>query len=180
MTVAEAKLEQQDGALVPAEDGWFVLNARDARWFDYDKVGQYCPWESKDARFQQLGINVNVLPPGAPMAMYHAEDAQEDFLVVAGEALLIVDGEERPLRQWDLVHCPPNVAHVVIGAGDEPCVIVAVGARNGKGGLVYPVSETAIAHEAGVSKATTEPREAYEGFPEPKIGPAPLGVLPDL
>ena len=46
------------------------------------------------------------------MAMYHWEEDQEDFLVLAGEAVLIVEGEERPLRAWDFVHCPPKAKHV--------------------------------------------------------------------
>jgi hypothetical protein len=32
------------------------------------------------------------------MAMYHWEADQEHFLVLSGDALLIVEGEERPLR----------------------------------------------------------------------------------
>ena len=36
-----------------------------------------------------------MLDPGEPMAMYHWETDQEDFLVLSGEPLLIVEGEER-------------------------------------------------------------------------------------
>ena len=60
------------------------------------------------------------------MAMYHWEADQEDFLVVAGDALLIIEGE-RPLRQWDFVHCPPNAKHTIVGAGTG-LIVVAVGA----------------------------------------------------
>ncbi len=66
--------------------------------------------------------------------MYHWEADQEDFLVVSGEALLIVEGEERPLRQWDFVHCPPGTKHTILGAGDGPCIVVAVGAREHQDG----------------------------------------------
>jgi oxalate decarboxylase/phosphoglucose isomerase-like protein (cupin superfamily) len=62
--------------------------------------------------------------------MYHRENDQEDFLVLAGEALAIVEGGERPLRQWDFVHCPPWTSHMIIGAGQGPCLILAVGARD--------------------------------------------------
>ena len=55
-----------------------------------------------------LGMSIQVLPPGEPNATYHWETEQEDFLVLAGEALLIVEGQERPLKQWDFVHCPPE------------------------------------------------------------------------
>jgi len=42
--------------------------------------------------FHQLGVNLSVLEPGQAMAQYHWEADQEDFLVLAGEALLIVEG----------------------------------------------------------------------------------------
>ena len=132
--VPEATLEQTDAGLVPASHGWFVMNARDARWIDRDGRGRSVPltgWTDEEAEtlFPQLGIQIAVLEPGQPMAMYHWETEQEDFLVLSGEALLIVEGEERPLRAWDFVHCPPETKHVIVGAGDGPCVVVAVGAR---------------------------------------------------
>jgi uncharacterized cupin superfamily protein len=52
-----------------------------------------------------LGMSIQVLAPGEPNSMYHWEAEQEDFLVLSGEALLIVEGQERPLKQWDFVHC---------------------------------------------------------------------------
>ncbi len=165
--VPEAPLEQTDVGLVPKGDGWFVLNAKDARWYHADGRGAFCDFEG-DVDFPQLGINVQVLGPGQPMAMYHWEADQEDFLVVSGDALLIVEGEERPLRAWDFVHCPPETKHVIVGAGDGPCVVVAVGARDRSvdspdwGG--YTVDEAALRHGAGVEQETNEPDEAYARF----------------
>jgi len=179
--VAEAKLGQQDGGLVPEDGGWFVLNAKEARWFDCGESGWYCGFEGREeARFEQLGVNINVLPPGGPMAMYHAEGDQEDFLVVSGEAVLIVEDEERPLRTWDFVHCPAGAAHVIVGTGDRPCVVVAVGARTPGRDLVYPVSAAALARGAGVEHETTEPSEAYARFPQPEAAPYKDDLLPDL
>ena len=174
--VTEAALEQTEHGRVPADDGWFVLNARDARW-QVNEMGAYCPFEG-EARFAQLGINLNVLPPGAPMAMYHREDEQEDFLVLAGECVLIVEDEERPLRQWDFFHCPPGTAHVIVGAGATPCLVLAVGARSGAGGLVYPASDVARHHGAGVDRETSDPREAYARFSAPETSAYQDGWLP--
>ena len=126
--VPEAPLEQTEHGLVPGGDGWYVLNARASRWYYVTGRGAFCDLEGEQ-NFPQLGINVQVLGPGEAMAMYHWEADQEDFLVVAGEALLIIEGEERPLRTWDFVHCPPNTKHTIVGAGDGPCVVIAVGAR---------------------------------------------------
>ena len=126
----EAKLkEAESGGLVPDGDGWFVLNARDARWWHHDTFGSSVTFEGEDARFPQFGINIQVIEPGQPNCMYHGENAQEDFLVLSGECLLLVDGEERPLKQWDFVHSPAWTEHVFVGAGDGPCAILMVGAR---------------------------------------------------
>ena len=91
-----------------------------------------------------------MLQPGEPNCRYHAESTQEDFLVLSGEALLIVDEQERPLKAWDFVHCPGGTRHVFVGAGDGPCVIVMVGSRRPDDDIVYPVSEVALKHGAGV------------------------------
>ncbi len=165
--VPEAKLENG----VPQGKGWFVVNARDSRW-SHNELGAYCGFEGQDdAAFDQLGVNLNVLPPGKPMAMYHEEPGQEDFLVLHGECVLIVEGEERPLRQWDFVHCPPQTKHVIVGSGTEPTIVLAVGAR--KGPATYPVDEAAVRHGAGVEKEPETPAEAYARFSRPVDGPAP-------
>jgi uncharacterized cupin superfamily protein len=164
--VPESRLESTEHGLVPEGEGWFVLNAREARWYHGEGRGAVCVFEG-EPRFPQLGINLNVLGPGEPMAMYHWEADQEDFLVLAGEALLIVEGEERPLRRWDFVHCPAGTRHVIVGAGEAPCLVLAVGARDRSTGPDwggYPVDEAALRHGAGVERETTEPEQAYAGF----------------
>jgi len=166
--VPEAKVENG----VPQGEGWFVLNAGDARWLS-NELGGYCPFEGREeGHFPQVGINLNWLPPGKPMTMYHAEDGQEAFLVLSGECLLIVEGEERPLRAWDFFHCAPGTEHAIVGAGDGQSLVLAVGLR-GKGGLRYPANATALEHDAGVDQDTTSPQEAYARFSELKEGPPP-------
>jgi uncharacterized cupin superfamily protein len=156
---------------------WFVLNARDAEWIDCD-LGKYCNFETGVVRFEQLGINLNVLRPGEPMTMYHREELQEDFLVLDGECLLIVEGEERPMKKWDLFHCPPGVAHAIVGAGDRPSLVLAVGARGGEDATVYPADPVAQRHGAGVAADTASAKEAYSGLTFPK-GPYKEGWLHD-
>lgn len=164
MPVPEAPLRETRFGLVPDGEGWFVLNARETRWRDYGPLGAACDFEGKRP-FGGLGINVNVLLPGEPMAMYHRERHQEGFLVLAGECLLIVEGEQRRLGAWDYFHCPGGTAHVVIGAGDGPSVVLAVGGRGGRKGIVYLVEPAAGAHDAGVARETTKSAEAYARFP---------------
>lgn len=166
--IREARLESG----VPQTEGWFVVNARETRW-SHNELGSYCGFEGEGAAtFADLGFNLNLLPPGAPMAMYHEEGAQEDFLVLRGECLLIVEGEERTLREWDFVHCPPWTKHVLVGAGNQPCIVLAVGTR-GKESARYPFDEAAVRHGAGAERATTSAREAYARFSRPREGPVP-------
>ena len=167
----ESPLESGEHGLAAKGKGWFVLNARDAPWIDRPGRGFYCEFEGLEGDepdFPQLGLNLTILGPGEPMAMYHRENDQEDFVVLAGEALLIVEGQERPLRQWDLVHCPAGTNHVIIGAGDKPCLVLAVGARDQSTGPdwgAYTVDEAAQRHGAGVEQETTDAEQAYARFP---------------
>jgi uncharacterized cupin superfamily protein len=174
--VPEASYERTDEGVVPKGDGWFVVNAREASWFEGD-FGACVRFEDPASRFAALGINIGVLEPGQPSCMYHGEDEQEDFLVLAGECLLLVEGEERRLGPWDFVHCPPWTEHVFVGAGDGPCTILGVGTRR-SGGLIYPESELARRHGAGVAKETSEPAEAYAAFARDRPVPYRDGWLP--
>ncbi len=178
--VPEAPLEQTEHGLAAAGDGWFVLNAREARWRDRPGRGKSLPFEGK-TEFPQIGINLFVLAPGEPIGMYHWEADQEDFLVLSGEARLIVEGQERPLRQWDLVHCPPHTNHMIVGAGDGPCVVLAVGARERQEGRVwggYTVDDVALRHGAGVEQETSDANVAYARFPDPVPTTYGAGWLP--
>ena len=78
------------------------------------------PRGADDAPFSQFGIGPHMLMPGQPNGRYHAEAAQEGFLVLSGECIAIVEGEERRMRQWDYLHCPPGTHHITVGAGDGP------------------------------------------------------------
>ena len=156
---------------------WFVLNARDAPWLE-TSMGKFCNFEVEGERFRQMGFNLNVLAPGEPMSMYHREDGQEAFLVLDGECTLIVEGEERPLRRWDFFHCPPQVAHVIVGAGDRPALVLAVGSRVHGRGVFYPADPVARKHGAAPAEDTGDPKEAYAGH---RIDKAPYqeGWLPE-
>jgi uncharacterized cupin superfamily protein len=188
--VPEAPLRDTEHGLVAAGEGWFVLNARAARW--RAREGRASLLFDGETDFPQVGIGLVVLEPGEPMAMYHWETDQEDFLVLSGEALLIVEGEERPLRQWDFVHCPPETRHVIVGAGEGHCVVLAVGAREhqttrGPDGSLewvedwgaYTVDEAALRHGAGVEEETADEEQAYARFPDPEPARYREGWLPD-
>src|SRR5918992_1789419 len=168
----ESELQPAEHGRVPTSEGWFVLNLRDAEWRHADGRGAVCivadDFEGWHRESNQLGVNPFVLGPGEPMAMYHWEADQEAFLVVSGEAILIIEGEERQLRAWDFVHCPPNTKHVIIGAGSSPCLVIAVGARAHDGqpdSLGFTVDEVAKRHGASVEDDTTDGGVAYASLP---------------
>jgi uncharacterized cupin superfamily protein len=176
--VSEAPLRMTKYGLVADVDGWFVVNATEARWRDSGRFGRYCDFEGKRP-FRQLGINISVLEPGQSIGFYHRENAQEDFLVLAGRCVLVIEEQERPLQTWDFVHCPPGTPHMIVGAGDAPSVVLAVGARGlSRKGLAYIPSETARKHGVSVAKETTKPAEAYAGVPKSKRV-AYVGWLPE-
>jgi len=183
--VAEAKLEQTEQGLVPQGSGWFVLGLREAVWRQVDGRGAVCLAldDFENARRPgQVGVNPFVLEPGEPTALYHWEADQEDFLVVSGEAVLIVEGEERTLRAWDFVHCPPKTKHVIVGAGSGPCVLIAVGAREHSdepGSLGFTVDEVARHHGASVENDTLDGGVAYGAVPRRERTAYREGWLPE-
>ena len=162
-----------------AEEGWFVLNLDDALAVRRAKGGAIYPLESQGQPFTGFGLNVHVLWPGDPNCHYHSEGAREAFLVLSGECTLIVEEQERPLRQWDFFHCPAGTRHVFVGAGDGPCAILMVGSRAGEWTVRYPVSELAARYGASVERETSEPDEAYaEWEPSRRERPSAWNQLP--
>lgn len=179
--VQEAELEDVGSGLAPTTPGWFVVNVGKAAWVSNDAFGSRCVFEStprvlaerRDLTpqiFDQVGFTLAVLEPGKPSGMYHAESSQEDFLVLAGTCLLLIEEQERELRAWDFVHCPSGTRHTFVGTGDAPCVIFMAGARRDGDTIIYPTSDLASARGAGVEHETPEPREAYARFTPWRVG----------
>jgi quercetin dioxygenase-like cupin family protein len=121
--IEEAALEPVDSGLAPVGPGWFVVDVSEAAWLASEAFGARSVFEGDTPvlrsrpelgvhRFPQLGIALCVLQPGQPSGLYHAESNQEDFLVLAGECLLLIEDAERPLAAGHFVHCPPATAHI--------------------------------------------------------------------
>jgi quercetin dioxygenase-like cupin family protein len=183
--VSEAKLERTQHGVVPNGDGWYVLNLRDAEWRHAPGRGAVAvvvdDFEGERTG-AQLAVNPFVLEPGEPMAIYHWEADQEAFLVVSGEAILIVEGEERPLRAGDFMHCPPGTKHVIVGAGSGPCFVVAVGSREhstAAGSLGFPADAAAGRYGASVAEDTMDGGAAYESVAAREATSYRTGWLPE-
>jgi uncharacterized cupin superfamily protein len=165
MPVEEAQFEDTPYGSHLASEGWFVLNLGDALALrNQEKGGAHYLLEGRDVHFRDIAVNVKVLWPGDPNGLYHSEDGQEGFLVLAGECVLVVEEQERALRQWDYVHCPAGTRHIFVGAGEGPSVILMFGLRPEEG-LFYPASEVAAKYGASAAKETSDPDEAYADWP---------------
>jgi uncharacterized cupin superfamily protein len=161
----EANIDETETGRQPADDGWFILNLAEIGWTSVPGGGIWCSFESPAHRSPLLGIGVHVLNPGERPGFYHAESEQEGFLVLSGECIAIVEGQERRMGQWDYLHCPPGTNHITIGAGDGPCAILMVGTRSHGRRIHYPADPTAAKHGAAVETPTDSPREAYANRP---------------
>ena len=165
MSVNEASSAETPFGRYITSDGWFVLNLGEALAVrNEEKGGVLYPVESQEYPFQQIGIHLRVLGPGDPNALYHAEGAQEGFLVLAGECTLIVEEQERHLRQWDYFHCPAGTRHVLVGSGEGPCSILMIGARPDEP-IRFPVSNLAATYDASVETETDDGDDAYSAWP---------------
>jgi uncharacterized cupin superfamily protein len=166
--VERARLESVASGLAPVSPGWFVVNAGDAAWVNNDRYGGVCIFESDEFVLRGrpdleeyvkpgAGFVIRVVSPGQPTGGFHAESVEEDFLVVQGECVLIVEDEEVPLRTWDFVHCPPGTAHAFVGAGDGPCVLVCAGNRDFDDDTFWREDRTSEAARRHGASADAEP-----------------------
>ena len=184
--VQEGRLKQTEAGLVADGPGWFVMNAREARWFDKPGQGWSVPLTGYDEYeaetfFPMLGMAIRVMQPGEPSGTYHWETEAEDFLVLHGEGVLIVEGQERPLKQWDFVHCPPETKHAFAGAGNGPCVLLCASSRQFQKDGPWGFScfdETAAKYNAASPEDTQDNEIADARFPPPSEARYRDGLLP--
>jgi len=150
----------------------FVMNAAEAPARAHPSRATVIDFERDDAPWPDTGVNIQIMQPGQPNCLYHSEPVQEDFLVLHGECILILEGEERTLRQWDFVHCPAGAEHIFVGAGEGPSAVLMIGSRR-KDEAHYPVNELAGKYDASVQAPTDDPHEAYADWRQEPWRPIP-------
>ena len=144
------------------------MNLAEAPAFGHSRRAALIDLEEGRGDWADTGVNVQIMQPGQPNCRYHSEPVQEDFLVLNGECIVILEGEQQLLRRWDFVHCPAGTEHVFVGAGDGPCAVLMIGSRR-EDGVHYPVNELAATYDASVTTPTDDPAEAYADWNvEPK------------
>jgi uncharacterized cupin superfamily protein len=154
-----------------------IINVAAAPALGHSRRATLITFEPDDVTWPDTGVNIQIMQPGQPNCRYHSEPVQEDFLVLHGECIVILNGEERALRQWDLLHCPAGTEHVFVGAGAGPCAVLMIGSRR-EDAAHYPVNDMAAKYDASVTRATDEPMEAYADWRReprrPTVNPWPL------
>jgi mannose-6-phosphate isomerase-like protein (cupin superfamily) len=174
----EARIEETPEGQVPADGGWFILNLGEMAWEAAQGFGAWLDFDHPDTEpSARVGVHVHVLQPGETNGLYHAEAAQEGFLVLSGECIAVVESEERRMRQWDYFHSPPGTEHITVGAGDEPCAILMFGSPDPRRKVEWIANETAAKYGASVAKTTGRDTEAYGDLPplERVRSPKPFG-----
>lgn len=144
-------------------DESLIINLADAGTFSHSRGVTHVSVEPDGVTWPDTGVSVQIMEPGRPNCRYHSEPVQEDFLVLHGDCIVILNGEERRLRQWDFVHCPAGTEHVFVGAGDRACALLMIGSRR-EDAPHYPVNEVAAKYDASVTRATDDPGEAYSDW----------------
>jgi uncharacterized cupin superfamily protein len=172
--VDEARIENTEQGRLPAGDGWFVLNLGEMPWETVPGFGVWRDfnWDQKPGE-PNIGVHIHVLQPGENFGYYHAEAAQEGFIVLSGECLAIVEGKEQRMRQWDYLHSPAGTAHVLVGGGDRPCALVMFGSPDPRRKVEWIADETAAKHGASVKRTTGRDTDAYGDLPAPVPTPPP-------
>ena len=162
----EAAIEETPEGRVARGEGWFILNLGEMAWRTVG-FGTSISFDAptKDPDQPGIGVHVHVLMPGEANGYYHAEEAQEGFLVLSGECIAVVEGEERLMRQWDYLHSPPGTAHITVGAGATPCAILMFGSPDSSRKVEWIADEIAAKHGASVARTTSDGHVAYEGLP---------------
>ena len=163
----EAVIEETPAGRVARDDGWFILNIGEMAWKTIPGFGTWCSFDAptKGEDEPGIGVHVHVLKPGEANGYYHAEDAQEGFLVLSGECIAVVEGQERLMRQWDYLHSPPGTAHITVGVGTAPCAMLMFGSPDPSRKVTWIADEVAAKYEASVARTTGDAREAYEALP---------------
>jgi uncharacterized cupin superfamily protein len=169
----------------------------EAAWVTNDEWARVCIFESDDFVLRgrpdlteyvkpYAGFTIRVVQPGNPGGLYHAESAQEHFLILMGECILVIEDQERHLRTWDFVHCPPMTAHTFVATGTGPCVILATGNRRDDLERVYPRSEVALRYGASQRRTRSGAGDGRSSAQSTGTnshglnGPSPLGCALQL
>jgi quercetin dioxygenase-like cupin family protein len=173
----EARIEDTPEGQRPATGGWYIRNLGELAWSTVEGYGAWYDFgDRSDPSKPGIGVHVHVLQPGEANGYYHAEDAEEGFLVLSGECIAIVEGEERRLGRWDYFHSPPWTEHIMIGAGDGPCAILMFGSPDPRRKVSWIANETAAKHGASVAETTSDGAEVYGDVTEVRVlPPKPFG-----
>ena len=79
------------------------------------------------------------MEPGKASRAHYHEDMEEIFIILRGQAKMIVHGEEAEMGQGEAVVIPPREVHEMKNIGGQDLEYLAVGISQGKGGQTVVV-----------------------------------------
>jgi mannose-6-phosphate isomerase-like protein (cupin superfamily) len=77
---------------------------------------------------EAFGLNQMTLQPGQRGRIHRHREQEEVYVVLSGVVTVLVEQEPYELRAGDLVRVPPATRRQLVNAGEEPCVLLAIGA----------------------------------------------------
>ena len=93
------------------------------------------------AGLSDFGVSHVVLEPGGISSQRHWHEGEDELVVMLeGEAVLVEEDGETPMRAGDCAAFPKGVpnGHQLVNRSDRPCVFLAVDCRIGEGDCHYP------------------------------------------
>ncbi|HEU4820802.1 MAG TPA: cupin domain-containing protein [Qipengyuania sp.] len=99
--------------------------------YDADVAGRWFRRLAPKAGLTKMGASHVVLRPGGYSSQRHWHREEDELVVMlAGEAVLIEDGGETPVRRGDVLAWPAGVpnGHRLHNRSDQDCVFIAISA----------------------------------------------------
>ena len=180
MSVPEAGLEQTEFGLVPSGEGWFVVNAREARW-RIDDLGAFTASRARRAS-SRSGSTSSCSRRASRWRCTTTRTTRRTSLC-------------SPARRWRSSRarsgrCGSGTCCIARSApatscsarARGPCVLLAIGSRSGgEDWGAYPVDETALRHGASVEQETTKSEGGVRAVHDAHArDPLPGGLAPGL
>ncbi len=103
---------------------------------------------------EKIYVNIDYVKPGGKSVKYHSHSKQEEFfLIMSGEGILRMDGQQIPVKVGDVVSKPAgkDIAHQFINNGSEILQILDMGTREQGDIASYPDENTILLRDSNLA-----------------------------
>jgi uncharacterized cupin superfamily protein len=108
----------------------FTIKHRD----DFERSGRWS-LARRSLGLKSFGMNLVEVAPGARIPEHDetVRDQEEVFVVLSGDATMVVDGREHPAPAGTFARVSPELSRMVVNAGEEPVTLLIVSAPTTSG-----------------------------------------------